>query len=64
MLIKLVLAYHIHIESFSSTLKPVVLNHEIASSNPAKIGYFSPEEFGKIRVWARLSSSHNAGLTT
>ena len=30
----------------------------------AKIGVFSPEEFGKIRVWARLSSSHDAGLTT
>ena len=48
----------------AETLNSVVLNHGVASSNPAKIGDFSPEEFGKIRVWARLSSSHDAGLTT
>ena len=45
-------------------LKSEQKNFGVASSNPAKIGDFSPEEFVKIRVWARLSSSHDAGLTT
>ena len=42
MLLKVVLAYHIHNESFGWTLNSVVQNRGVASSNPANVnGFFT-----------------------